>query len=319
MVRPQRTSMSILLALTIVSLSTMSCKPNACTSTPTSAKKLEIPFKLVRNIIILPVRVNNSREFKVILDTGMHFEGLLLYNKDLKDSITLQNVIEVLVPGAGGDSASTAVMADSMSFFMGTLEFTNQRIIILQNDIMQGFSSEGVTGYSIFGRYIVEVDYDRMIITLHESKKVEVDSSWEWLPLTFKTNNIPWIEAIVNIKGDEDVPVSLYIDLASSDALELLTKENMKFRLPEKLENSYLGTGLSGDIHGQKGRISSLKLGSFYLNDVITAFAPAEIRSKQEDADGIVGNGALRRFNVIFDYKGARLYIKPNAHFNESF
>jgi len=304
----------------------MSCKPTARTSTSINAKKLEIPFKLVRNVVILPVRVNNSREFKVILDTGMHFEGLLLYNKDLKDSITLENVIEVLVPGAGADSGSPAIMTDSGSFHVGNVKFENQMIIILQNDMMKGFQSDGVTGYSLFGNYIVEVDYGRMIITLHESKKVEVDSSWEWLPLTFKTNNIPWIEAVVNINGDEDVPVSLYdvpvslyIDLASSDALELLTKENMKFRLPEKLENSYLGRGLSGDIHGQKGRISSLKLGSFYLNDVITAFAPAEIRSKQEDADGIVGNGALRRFNVIFDYKGARLYIKPNAHFDESF
>ena len=311
--------MNVLLALAIVSLSTMSCKPNARTNTSISAKKLEIPFKLVRNQIILPVRVNNSRELKVILDTGMHFEGLLLYNKDLKDSISLENVIEVLVPGAGADSASTAVMADLMSFFVGTLEFTNQRIIILQNDIMQGFSSDGVTGYSLFGRYIVEVDYDRMIMILHESKEVEVDSSWEWLPFTFKDNNIPWIEAVVNINGEKDVPVSLYIDLASSDALELLIQENMKFRLPEKLEDSYLGRGLSGDIYGRKGRISSLKLGSFYLKDVITAFAPAEIRSKQEDADGIIGNNSLRRFNVIFDYKRARLYIKPNSHFNEAF
>ncbi|MGB7056009.1 MAG: hypothetical protein WBE28_11895, partial [bacterium] len=233
-------------------------------------------------------------------------------------SITMENAIEVLVPGAGGDAPSTAVMADSMAFFVGTLEFTNQRMIILQSDIMQGFPSDGVTGYSLFSKYIVEVDYDRMIITLYESG-IDVDFSWERLPVTFKDNKIPWIETVVNIDGDEDVPVSLYIDLASSEALELLIKESMKFDLPDKLEEAYLGRGLSGDIYGQKGKISTLKLGSYYLKNVMTAFAPAEIRSKQEDADGIIGNNSLRRFNVIFDYEGGRLYLKPNSYFNEPF
>ena len=93
----------------------------------------------------------------------------------------------------------------------------------------------------------------------------------------------------------------------------------MKVPLPDKLEDAYLGRGLSGDIYGQKGKIHSLKLGSFYLEDVETGFAPAEIRSKQKNADGILGNNALRRFNVIFDYERARLYIKPNKYFSEPF
>ncbi len=316
MMKLHRISINILLFLTI--LSVLPCKRNTPTSAPLSEKKVEIPFKLIRNVIILPVRIGDSREFNIILDTGMPFEGLLLYNKDLKDSITLKNAIEVLVPGAGSDSGSTAIMVDSMSFLVGQQEFTNQKLIILQTDRMKGFTSEGVTGYSLFGNYAVEVDYDRMIITLHESEK-KVDSLWEWLPMTFKEHKIPWIEVTVNINGDKETPISCYIDLATSDALELLIKENMKFSLPSDLEDTYLGTGLSGDIYGQKGKIYSLKLGSFCLEDVETAFAPADIRSKLDNADGIIGNNTLRRFNVIFDYERARLYIKPNEYFSELF
>ncbi len=307
-----------ILTTAILSLSIAACKHNARTNTLINTKKIEIPFELINNIIILPVSVGNSRDFKVILDTGMHFEGLLLYNIEPQDSVTLDNPTEVLVPGAGGDTPSTALMADSMSFFVGELERKNQRIIVLQNDQMEGVASEGVTGYSLFGNYVVEVDYDRMIITLHESA-VKIDSSWEYVPMTFKTNNIPWIEGGVNINGDSETPVSLYIDLASGDALELLVKEDIKFSLPDSLEDAYLGTGLSGDIHGQTGRISSLKIGPYYLKEVMTSFAPAEIRSKQDNADGIIGNNSLRRFNVIFDYKGKKLYLKPNEYFSEPF
>jgi len=305
------------LAMTLVC--TLSCPPGTMKYPTAEQEKREIPFLLERNKIILPVRIHNSREFKVILDTGMHFEGLLLYNNDLNDSIIFENAIEVLVPGAGADSGSPALMIDSGTFQVGDIEFTGQRIIILQTDRMKGFPSDGVTGYSLFGNYSVEVDYDRMIITLHGSNKLTIDSSWQSLPVTFKQNKIPWVDAVFNINGDIDIPVSLYIDLASSEALEMLVQDNMHYDLPQEVEDYYLGRGLSGDIYGKKGRISSLKIGSFYLKDVVTAFAPAEIRSKQEGADGVLGNNALRRFNVIFDYEKARLYIKPNSHYTEPF
>ena len=310
--KTQRRSKSILSALVLVLLIAISCRPGA------SKKTHEIPFTLERNKIMLPVRVGDSRVFNIILDTGMHFEGLLLYNIEPEDSVALENAIEVEVPGAGGGAPSPALMEDSMSFLVGDLEFTNQRLIILQSDIMQGFSSAGVTGYTLFGKYAVHVDYDRMVIALHESE-IDVDSSWVSLPMIFKDYKIPWIDAAVNIDGEEDIPINCYIDLASSDALELLVKEEMKFRLPENLEDAYLGRGLSGDIYGHKGKIAALKLGSIYLEDVVTHFAPAEIRSKQDNADGIIGNNALRRFNVIFDYKEAKLYLKPNKYFSEQF
>lgn len=279
----------------------------------------EIPFELSRNKIIVPVTVGNSREFRIILDTGMPFEGLLLYNSALIDSISIGNTIKVRVPGAGADSAAHAIMTDSGSFCIGDVECINQRIIILEDETMKGFPTDGVTGFSLFGNYIVEICYDRMKIILHESDSIAVDSSWACLPLTFGEYKIPWIDGTINIAGEKDIPVSMPIDGASSEALELLMRDEMKFQLPDKLEECYLGRGLSGDIYGYRGRIASLQLGTFVLKDVVTAFAPVEIRSKQKGADGIIGNDVLRRFNTIFDYKKARLYLKPNKSFGEAF
>jgi hypothetical protein len=62
-----------------------------------------------------------------------------------------------------------------------------------------------------------------------------------------------------------------------------------------------------------------VKIGPFRLENVVTAFPPAEVRSKQEGADGIIGNDLMRRFNVIFDYGNKRLYLKPNRHFDTPF
>jgi hypothetical protein len=311
-----------LIVLSIVAITVLfilSCPPGRYNTKHAYAVKHEIPFKIERNKIILPVHIGESRELKVILDTGMHFKGLLLYNSDLNDSMIFENAVEVLVPGAGTDSGSPALMIDSGTFCVGNIEFTDQRIIILQSDRMKGFPTDGVTGYSLFGDYAVEISYDEMCILLHDPEELSADSSWESIPVTFKNNMIPWIKAAININGKSDIPVTLYIDLASSEALELLTRDSMQYELPAEIEDYYLGRGLSGDIYGQKGIISSLKIGSHYLKDVLTAFAPAEVRSKQKGADGIIGNNALRRFNIIFDYKNARLYLRPNSYFTEPF
>jgi len=70
--------------------------------------------------------------------------------------------------------------------------------------------------------------------------------------------------------------------------------------MPDSLKSAYLGTGLSGDINGSVGRSERLQVGEFTLSDIRTSFAPAEVRSKQQGADGILGNDCIRRFNVIF-------------------
>lgn len=115
----------------------------------------------------------------------------------------------------------------------------------------------------------------------------------------------------VAVNDEQPVELSMYIDFASGDTVELLEKSDMKFSLPEKTEKAYLGTGLSGDIYGKKGRISKLIIGPYELDDIEAAFAPARVRSKQDNADGIIGSGCLSRFNVIFDYKKRRLLLKP--------
>ena len=130
--------------------------------------------------------------------------------------------------------------------------------------------------------------------------------------MTFKNNNIPWVEAEMSVNGDIKMPVSAYIDLASSEAIEMLIREDAKFNLSDDLEDYYLGRGFSGDIN-------KLIIGPYVLENVKASFADAKIRSKQNNADGVLGIGSLRRFNLIFDYKNRKLYLKPNSHFNESF
>ena len=103
--------------------------------------------------------------------------------------------------------------------------------------------SDGVCGHSLFGSHAVEIDYDRMEIVLHTTGLARPDSTWTELPLTFKENRIPWTELSASIGGADVETLSCYIDLASSETVEFLTRDGMKFTLPDSLEDVYLGPG----------------------------------------------------------------------------
>jgi hypothetical protein len=282
------------------------------------SKILQVQIKIERKRVIIPTSINGSRKLNLIFDSGMGFDGVYLFHKILAEEIDTAGAIEVRVPGAGSGEASTAVMIENGRLTFGDVTVDSQRVIISNSPNTQGFDSDGVIGWNLLGHYAVEIDYDHEMILLHDPAEFQADTTWQHIPITLK-KNIPFLEGTVEVVDSESVPIILYIDLGSDEALELLIRPDQKFTLPDSLKSSYIGTGLSGDIHGQYGRSKRLRVAGCDLFDIPTAFVPAEMRSKQEGADGILGNDCIRRFNIIFDYAHERLYVKPNSIFGTPF
>jgi hypothetical protein len=282
------------------------------------AESLQVPFQLKRNVVIIPTRINGSHPLDLILDTGMTFDGVNLFDDKISKEIDASKVIEVRVPGAGSSEPSTALMIEDGVLAFGDITVDSQRVIMSTSQYAQGFKSDGVIGWNLFGHYIVSINYDKEVISLYGEDFAPPDSGWQIIPIALK-KNIPFIEGNLEVTRGDTIRALFYIDLASNEALELLTKPDQKFKLPDSLTPSYLGTGLSGDIHGFYGSSLHLLLGDYELSNIPTAFAPAEVRSKQEGADGIIGNNCIRRFNVIVDYPHNRLYLRPNKYFPMAF
>lgn len=278
-----------------------------------------IPINSERNVTLITVKIGDIEIPNILLDSGFPFDGIMIYNPDYSDSIDLTGAVQVQIGGAGKDSNSRALMLDNASFLLGNIEMKNQRLIFLQGDLYKGFPSNGITGYSIFGHYVTRFDYEKNVMTLYEGEFKDYDNTWTEIPLYFKDNNVPWVDASVVIKDEEPVLLSMYIDYASREAVEFLEKPGMKFSIPEGTKESYLGRGLSGDIYGKKGCISKIMIGPYELMNVQASFAPAEVRSKQKNADAVFGNGLFKRFHTVFDYKNKKLYLKPNKYFSEPF
>ncbi len=275
------------------------------------AETQSIPFVLDRHRIILPVSICGSEPMDLILDTGMTFDGVFLFHEERIASIDTTGAIEVLVPGAGGGEATPGIMLESGTLRFGQVELSGQRVIIARGGHTQTFPTDGVIGGSIFAHYTVQIDDARLVITLHEPGWSPSGTHWTRLPIELK-KGIPWLELEVEVVEGETLTMQAYIDLASGDTIELLTGPGQRFTLPKELEPDYLGTGLSGDIHGFRGRCHRAELAGQELIDLPAVFAPADIRSKQSGADCVLGNAFMEHFHVVFDYQEGVLFVEPN-------
>ncbi len=283
------------------------------TTLPASAPETRIPFTLNRDRIVLPVTIGHSRPLRVLLDSGMGHDGLLIYTPELRDSLELPGMTRAQIGGAGPGGTQGALVADSASFRVGTVEMRGQRIIVLEGDAFRGFPSDGVTGYSLLGHHVVGIDYARRELVVRPPGAPPPDDSWTALPITIKSSGIPWIEVVASVDGRDSLTLPCYLDLASSETIELLTSDKQRFATPPGLEDVVIGRGLSGDVHGGRGTIAWLRLGPHRLRDVRAAFTPLQVRSRQAGAEAVTGIGLLRHFDCVFDYGARMLYVKLAA------
>ncbi len=60
----------------------------------------EIPIELARNPTVIPVTVGSSGPVRLVLDTGMPYDGILLYDTAKVDLTQFDHLVEVQIGGA---------------------------------------------------------------------------------------------------------------------------------------------------------------------------------------------------------------------------
>ena len=138
--------------------------------------KVVIPFKLINNLIFIPVTVNGE-ELTFLLDTGV--EETVLFSLDDKNEIKLFEVEKIKLKGLGSSDAIDAYKSSKNKIEInGLVDFKHEIYIILDQEF--NFSSQvgipvnGIFGYHFFKNNIVEINYERkkVIVYGHKHKKI---------------------------------------------------------------------------------------------------------------------------------------------------
>ncbi len=291
----------------------------------TSKSRVKLPFKLVSNLVIVPIKVNGI-ELNFLLDSGV--EETILFSLDDTKEVALFEVEKIKLKGLGSQQAIKGLKSHNNILIVGDLEFQNQEVIVVLDERFNfsstlGIEVNGIIGYQFFSQNIVEVDYGKKKIIIHNPEKFnrkKVLSNFEIFDFTLESGK-PYLTLNVNL-GGKTFNAKCLIDSGNSDGLWLFSIGNKNIKVPELNFEDYLGRGFSGDIFGRKAKVNSLTLGEFKFDEVITAFPDSLSLSNVkmvENRVGSIGGEVLKRFDVVFDYLNQKLYLKKNKHFKEKF
>jgi len=289
-----------------------------------NVKKAVIPFKLINNLIFIPINVNGA-ELTFMLDTGV--AETILFSLDNKE-VKLQNIEKIKFSGLGGNVSIDGFKSDRNTAKIGDHIINSSMLLYIVIDEEFNISSHigipvnGVIGYHFFKNHPISIDYISKKITVYQDDDVfkKKIRKFEQMPMTVE-NDKPYLIADVEMTKEKKNS-KLLIDLGNSDAIWLFPTLIKDFVYNRPNIDDYLGRGFNGDIYGKRSRIHNFYLGDFKFEMPLTAM-PDEYSIQHvtlvKDRKGSVGGEIMRRFSVIFDYSGGKLYLKKNKNFDEPF
>ncbi|SDB53226.1 PDZ domain (Also known as DHR or GLGF) [Flavobacteriaceae bacterium MAR_2010_188] len=292
----------------------------------TDSYQEKVHFKLIDNLIIIPVTVNGV-ELSFLLDTGVS-KAILFNLVNLADSLKINNVETIYLQGLGGGEPIEALKSKKNLFRIGNTINVNQDLFVILDETINftprlGFPVHGIIGYDLFKDFVVEINYSKRFLRFHDPRYYEYKKcgKCETLPLTF-FNFKPYITAEVEIK-DHYVPVKLLIDSGGSDALWLFDDKSLGIHLYDApYFTDFLGLGLSGSVYGNRSKLKSFRLKSFELHNINVAYPDSTSISearKFSERNGSIAGELLKRFNMIIDYPSSKITLQKNSLFKKPF
>lgn len=282
--------------------------------------KIEIPFEIYRGDIRFQCKVN-GRPTYMLLDDGFMWDQLLFWGSPEVDSLGLVYDGNISISNDSTDGLASKT-ASNINVTLPGVEFTGQTAIITPyssgNSIMW-MGSTGQISATLFKNFIVDINFDKMIITLIEPDKFNYAGTGvaiPWKPMGFG----PWsIPATLKMRDSREISMELMMDLGYNDQLQLVVGGEHDIALPERKLPVTLGFNIQrAETRGFVGRLLQIDIGGFIVNDVLAGFVAPE-HSGHAFHEAVIGLNLLSRFNLVFDYHQQRLFIKPNHNFKKPF
>ena len=288
-------------------------------------KKVAIPFQLVNNLIIFPIKVNGV-QLNFLLDTGV--EETILFSLEENEEVKLFEIEKIMLKGLGSQDAVEGLKSKNNTLSINGLESKNQEVLVILDETFNFSSSlgvvvNGIIGYHFFENNFVSIDFARKKIYLYNPltiNKKKITREYKSYPISIEKHK-PYINSEVVIEK-QPIAAKLLLDTGNSDAVWLFQNKKNNIEIPEKNFDDFLGRGFSGDIFGKKARIYHFALDNFEFEQPLVAFPDTLSVKNVKMVDkrlGSIGGEIFRRFSVIFDYQDNKLYLRKNENYNDPF
>jgi hypothetical protein len=270
-----------------------------------SVHEMTLKYRTIRNLIVLPVTINDSVHVNLILDTGCR--NLILFGRKFKKLLRIHSAKEIQFSGLGTGISPTGLL--SLGNKVSINDVLGERIPIVIVSSKNVFSTyhdiHGVIGYDIFLKFEIELNAGARTITFRPGLKSKVPRGYSQVPLRIEDAR-PVISSWISINKNIDRSYELMIDTGSSLGLLLKTTRLADFLLTSN--ENILGLGFNGPISGYLTVSDKLTLMGFEMISVPTGVVLSNSHDK-----GSIGMEILKDYIVILNYCRSYACFKRNS------
>lgn len=270
-----------------------------------------IPVTIDRGKLHLRGTVNDSQTLDLIFDTGA--DMCVLYPSALKKGAKLDFDGSISNAGTGGKTLRHLGRENRLE--IAGLRWEHEPVMYIEK---QADAADGIVGYRVFEDKVIELDYDRMVMVVHEAVPAHAaDYAKTPMPLAGSLTAVD-----VALAGGERSAIGPFLlDTGGTGTMMVnqafATAHGLRDTLTRLGTSESRGVG-SGVVRNDVLLLPRLTLAGFALPNV-----PINVESATQGdhppPGGALCMEVLQRFNTILDYPRNEAYFKPNTLFNAPF
>ena len=289
---------------------------------------VKVPFDRINNYIVVDVTMNRIFPMRFIVDTGARYT--ILTDKAYAEIAGLDLGRTIYLVGADRKRKLPAYLTHGVQLALPGVTAYKQSILVLEQDYFDfekhlGHDIDGIIGIDLFRRFVVEINYDKRIMTLRVPKSIKPSfyRKYHKLPTEIDEGKV-YVNLPIELRPKTYIDTRLLVDTGSSLALILNTNPQDTLLLPRKVIRGTIGKGLGGTLEGYIGKVVQVDMEPYGFNGVLTSFLQQEDSTMIDEIqalpyrEGILGATLLSRCNIIVDIPNTQaVYIKSNRAYKK--
>lgn len=278
-----------------------------------------VPFSLAAESVILikGVLIGNPDTLTFILDTGS--SGISLDSTTASALGLEPQESDINIRGIAGVRKAeflydkqlqlNDLVVDSLNFHINDYEFLSY---------VYGVRIDGVIGYSLLSRYILQVNYDDYEITICSQGPIKYPRGGHLLRPFIRTLPVQGAQ----IKDHRKIRSRFLFDIGAGLSLVLSQDFEADSSVVRKKRKRFPieAHGVGGKLNMEMTLVKDFRLGPYRFRNVPTMIFDDEFNvTSYPYLGGLIGNQLLKRFNLIVNYQQREIHLKPNSLYREPF